>query len=328
MLDSTVIAKSAVELDGTSAAVIRVRQLIQQAAGTDTGVLITSQPGVLIDEIVDTLHACGPRAAQSAFLVECHARDAATIDRLLFGAPAASPAGDLETVSADSIVSKARTATLWLRDVTELPAAVQAKLARLARDGEFYVDGDRVALTWRLVASAPVSIDADVYARRFRSDLYRRLSAIRIDLPSLGDRPEDIPAITQRLLADLCDARDGASRSLTRAALALVAALPWPGNAAELRDALQRVIAHSNGNAVIQIEDLLAAVNLRQRPAVFTPDASLRDARERFERDYISAVLRHHGGRMSDAAQTLGIQRPNLYRKARQLGIRVSRQWK
>jgi DNA-binding NtrC family response regulator len=324
-MNSAIIAKAAVELGGTSAAVIRVRGLIQEAAASDTGVLITSQPGVLIDDIVDTLHACGPRAAQRSFVVECHARDAATIDHLLFGAAPDAAAGDLEAVASDSVVSRARSGTLWLRDVTELPAAVQAKLARIARDGEVYVDGDRVALTWRLVASAPLSIDADVYARRFRSDLYRRLSEIRIDVPALGDRPEDIPAIAQRLLEDLCDARNMPVRSLTHAALALVAALPWPGNAAELKDALDRVLAQ-NSDPVIQIEHLLAAVNLRQRPAAFMPDASLRHARERFERDYISAVLRHHGGRMGEAAQTLGIQRPNLYRKARQLGIRVSRQ--
>ena len=114
------------------------------------------------------------------------------------------------------------------------------------------------------------------------------------------------------------------ARTLTQAALALVGALTWPGNLAELRDALARVVANTRDD-VIQVEHLLPALHLHRAPAPFFPAGHLRDARQRFERDYIAAVLQHHGWRMSDAAQTLGIQRPNLYRKARQLGIPLAR---
>jgi DNA-binding NtrC family response regulator len=100
--------------------------------------------------------------------------------------------------------------------------------------------------------------------------------------------------------------------------------LSWPGNLAELRNAIERAVADTRDD-VIQIEHLLPALKLHRAPAPFVPIGNLREARLRFERDYISAVLQHHEWRMAAAAQTLGIQRPNLYRKARQLGIPLTR---
>src|SRR5207244_8431977 len=152
---------------------------------------------------------------------------------------------------------------------------------------------------------------------------YRRLAAMRIDLPPLRDRAEDLPLIAQRLLDD-CAADGSAAKTFTQTALALLGALTWPGNFAELRDAIQRVAAETCAD-VIQVEDLLPALQLLRAPAPFVPSGNLREARLRFERDYIAAVLQHHGWRMAEAAQTLGIQRPNLYRKARQLGIPLTR---
>jgi DNA-binding NtrC family response regulator len=257
-------------------------------------------------------------------IVECADIDAARADRLLFGAPVPDAPTDLESISSDGRVAAARGGTLFLQDVPELPAAVQARLARIARDGEMRLDGAQVAAGFRLVASATPAIDADVNAHRFRVDLFRRLSAARIDLPPLRDRAEDVPALAMRLLDDICDARAIPRRSFTQAALALVGALTWPGNAGELRSALERAVNDARDD-VVQIEHLLPALQLRRVPAPFTPAGNLREARLRFERDYIAAVLQHHGWRMAAAAETLGIQRPNLYRKARQLGIPLTR---
>ena len=110
----------------------------------------------------------------------------------------------------------------------------------------------------------------------------------------------------------------------TQTALALLSALTWPGNLAELRGAIERVVRQT-GDDVIQIEHMLPALQLDRAPTPFVPAGNLREARLKFERDYIAAVLQHCGWRMAEAAQTLGIQRPNLYRKARQLGIPVTR---
>ncbi len=207
---------------------------------------------------------------------------------------------------------------------SELPAAVQIRLARLMRDGEARVDGQQQPVDMRLIVTAAPGIESEVRSNRFRSDIYRRVSSLRIELPALCERPEDVPAIAARLLDDLSSAGRGTPQVFTTTALALLAAMPWPGNVAELREAIRSVSSTETG-ATIQVEALLPALRFERTPARFAPERTLREARRRFEHDYIAAVLEHHGWRMGDAAQTLGIQRPNLYRKARQLGIALTR---
>ena len=98
----------------------------------------------------------------------------------------------------------------------------------------------------------------------------------------------------------------------------------WPGNLAELRAAIERVLRETH-EEVIQVEHMLPALQLDRAPTPFVPAGNLREARLKFERDYMASVLQHCGWRMAEAAHALGIQRPNLYRKARQLGIPVTR---
>lgn len=311
----------AVELLGQSPAVTRAQELVRRAAALNGGVLITAEPGADVGSVTHELHLQSAQSTGAYVVVDC---DAGEVDRLLFGASQGEVPTDLDSVSSDSRVAAARGGTLFLQQVTELPSAVQARLARIARDGEVRIAGEPVATGFRLVASAPPTIDADVHARRFRADLYRKVSGMRIDLPPLRDRAGDVPALATRLLEDLTAARGLPSRTFTQATLALIGALTWPGNLAELRDAIERVVTNTD-KTVIQIEHLLPALRLDRASAPFVPAANLREARLRFERDYISAVLQHHRWRMADASHTLGIQRPNLYRKARQLGIPISR---
>ncbi len=245
-----------------------------------------------------------------------------TLERDLFGAPAGTPASDLDAITPESRLAAARGGTLFLQEITELPSGVQARLARILRDREVRLQGEPVATGFRVIAGAAPTIDEEVHAQRFRSDLYRRVSATRIDLPPLRDRAGDVPALAARILDDLAAGDDRPPRTFTHSALALLGAMTWPGNLVELRDAITR-IAGATSDGVMQIEHVLPALQLDRPPAAFVPAGNLRDARLRFERDYIAAVLQHHGWRMADAAQTLGIQRPNLYRKARQLGIPI-----
>jgi DNA-binding NtrC family response regulator len=314
----------AVELVGRSPAIARVQELIRRGATVDGGTLLTAEAGTGVEDVARELHQRGRVPSAPYVVVSCDAGDPASVDRILFGQVTGEGPTDLESVSADSAIAAARGGTLYLHSVTELRASAQAQLARIARDGEVRIDGAPVATAVRLVASAQPGIDADVYAHRFRGDLYRRLSAVRIDLPPLRDRPEDVPALAVRLLQDRCASDGCAPRTFTQAALALFGALSWPGNLAELRTAVDRIVA-GGVDEVIQIEHVLPALQLHRAHAPFVPSGNLREARQRFERDYIASVLQHHEWRMAPAAQALGIQRPNLYRKARQLGIPLVR---
>jgi len=315
------------ELVGRSAAIARVQELIRRAAHLDGGVLLVAEPGIDVESVARELHDLA-RAAHDEerpyVHVECATSDSARLDRVLFGTARGGSPSEVECVSNDSAIARARGGTLVLQDVTDLPASLQARLARIVRDAEVSIDDAAHPTNVRLIASASPGIDGEVHASRFRTDLYRRLAVSRLDLPPLRDRPEDIPALALRLLADWCVARRVGPRSFTQPACSLIAALTWPGNLAELQTVVQRV-AEDSLHDVIQIEDLLPALNLDRSPVRFAPSGHLREVRSRFEREYITAVLQHHGWRMADAAETLGIQRPNLYRKARQLGIPLTR---
>jgi DNA-binding NtrC family response regulator len=308
----------AIELVGSSPAVDRVDDLIRRVAALDASVLITSGRGADVESIARDIHERGPRSARPFIGVSCS--DAA-VERTLFGEATGHAPPDLEALAPESRIAAASDGTLFLEDVTELPAGVQGRLARLVRDGEAWIQGEPVPVSPRLIVSAAPGIDTEVRAHRFRSDLFRRISALRIDLPALNERAQDIPALAARLLEEVCD---GSPRAFTPAALALLGAMPWPGNLGELRETIVRAMASTDDNP-IPVEALLPTLRLERAPAPFKPEGTLREARQRFEHDYIAAVLEHHGWRMADAAQTLGIQRPNLYRKARQLGIPLTR---
>ena len=330
-------ARTARELVGRSTAIARVQELVRCAALSDGGVLLLAHRGADVESVARELHEQSGRRGGAFERVECGALESARLDRLLFGVPPAVIPADLEWASRDSRVAAALGGTVFLKDVTDLPASVQARIARVARDGEVRIDGEPAATNIRWIASAASGsagaapgIESDVQAGRFRSDLYRRLAASRIDLPPLRDRAEDVPLLSARVLSEWCAVRGFAPRAFTQPALALLSALTWPGNLSELQVAVERAAADTTHD-MIQIEDVLAALKLdsldtiEQSPSRFVPAGNLRDARLRFERDYIAAVLRHHGWRMAEAARVLGIQRPNLYRKARQLGIPLER---
>jgi two-component system, NtrC family, response regulator HydG len=313
------------ELAGRSAPVVRLQDLVRRASTLSSGVLLVAERGADTSGVARDLHARGRHPAAPFVTVEC-GMDAEPLDRLLFGCAVPGGLLDLESVGSDSRLVHAGGGTLFLQDVGELSAALQTRLARILRDGEARIEGQPVAITCRFVASAPVEIESDARVQRFRADLYRRLSATRIDLLPLRERQPDIPELATRLVEHLCAARGLGRRTLTQAALALLTALPWPGNLREFQEVLDRAVVESRGDT-IKVEQLLPAIRLPIGcpQTSFAPADSLRDARLRFEREYITAVLEHHGWRTAEAAETLGIKRPNLYRKARQLGIPLAK---
>ena len=178
----------------------------------------------------------------------------------------------------------------------------------------------RLELDVRPIASVDPAFETALEEGRLRRDLYERLSLIRIDLPPLRQRREDVPLLANHFLKEMCRANGAPVKTLTRSALTLLAALPWRGNAPELRALLERLVLldaarvdPAGGRAGAG-----AARRQRNQPGGGT---TLREARLRFERDYIAAVVRQHHGRIAEAARALGIQRTNLYRKMRQLSV-------
>jgi DNA-binding NtrC family response regulator len=220
-------------------------------------------------------------------------------------------------VGADAALVAARGGTVFLENVDELPASAQRRLARILRDGEARVSRrpSPVAIACRLVASTSRDLDSEVREGRFRDDLRRRLTASRIAVPALRQRPADLEAVVARVLRDLTSS----DRSFTQPAVTMLTALPWSNNIDELAEVLGKVVA--TAGPIVRQEDVLMHAPIDGGFARIDLTSSLRDARRRFERDYIAAVLDRHQWKMSDAAAALGIERANLYRKTRQLGI-------
>lgn len=321
-----------------SAAMHDVSTLVARAATMRAGVLIAGEEGTGRQTVARGIHAAETPAAPF-ITVDCAALGAMELDAALFGVsvPAASPAArpgqsrcvtdtdgrGMERVARKSILYQARGGTLYIQNVADAPTRVQGRLARALRDREAVVaeTGETVLLDVRPMASADPGIDRFVQEGRVRDDLFRRLSVIRIEMPSLRSRREDIPALSNYFVREISAARHEAARAISRSALALIGALPWRGNADELRTLLEAAIGGQPEGRAIGIEDVLAHVQLDGGSAVFANGGTLRKARARFEREYITAVLEQHHGSITDAAKSLGIQRTNLYRKMRSLRI-------
>jgi DNA-binding NtrC family response regulator len=304
-------------LAGSSPAADLARAAFAEALEVAVPVLIAADAGLDADAVARAIHDRS-RPGAPFVVVDCAATDSSSLERDLFGAPGRGNArGDLDHVAASSAVLRARGGTLYLENILELSAGAQRRLARIVRDREVGAGGRRVAIRARVMAHAPASISAEVREGHFRSDLFRRLSQICVTIPGLRDRAEDIPELAARIMAELTD---GNGPTFTQAALTVLAAPAWPGNLDELRRVLGKVLrAVPNGS--VRQEDVLAQLPIDGALPRIAPHVSLREARRQFEREYIASVLERHRWRMSDAARTLGIERANLYRKTRQLGI-------
>ena len=240
------------------------------------------------------------------------------IEQRLFGLVARRhEAHDLECATADSSIVRSGAGTLFLDHIDELPAAAQRRLARVLRDGEVRLAGRTIRTGFRLVAATTRDLANDTREGRFREDLWRRLAKCRITIAPLRRRPADIPEILNLLCRESTNGTT--SHGFTPQAIAVLASLPWTGNLDELRECAAAML--SGRTEDVTAEQVLAQVSLSSHLARRDLTASLREARRQFEREYIGAVLEHHRWSMSEAARTLGIERANLYRKARQLGI-------
>jgi two-component system, NtrC family, nitrogen regulation response regulator NtrX len=322
--EETIGAAMPLVLTGTSPAVSRLRADIDAARGSAC-VLIETESGLDVADIARQICRGG---SGPLVTVACGAAEPAAIERELFGSRRHGTGdADLESIAASSAIAQARDGALYLDDVCDLSAMAQSRLARIVRDGEAVISGaggsaaggTTVPLHLTLVASM---LPEQAGAGGLRRDLQKHLERCRVVVPPLRRRAEDIPLLVEQMIAAAA-ARSGLpALAVTHPAMTLLGAMPWRGNLIELRQALARLTAAAAGG-VIQLEDVLTHVRFDGSLAPKTPAGTLRDARQQFERDYIALVIAHHRGHIGAAAQALGMQRTNLYRKARQLGLAV-----
>jgi DNA-binding NtrC family response regulator len=303
-----------------------VLTLISRAAAMRAGVMIRGEEGTGRQVAARAIHQLQSDGASAFVVVDCAAHAADQLDFILFGATARAHADygrGLERVSRHGALHAALGGTLYLQNVAEASARVQTRLARLLRDREALLVETNHSIDFdvRPMAGVDPGFHDAVRDGLVREDLYRRLSVITIDMPPLRQRREDIPALANCFLREVCASRRIPPKVMSRSALSLIAALPWRGNAVELRTLLDSLVTGLHGGRGIGLDDVLAHVRLDGGAVVFQGGGTLKQARARFERDYIAGVLEQHRGRISDAAKALGVQRTNLYRKMRSLKV-------
>ncbi|MDQ2971221.1 MAG: sigma 54-interacting transcriptional regulator, partial [Acidobacteriota bacterium] len=178
----------------------------------------------------------------------------------------------------------------------------------------------------RVLSATNKDLASEIRRGVFREDLYFRLAVVPIEVPALRDRVEDIPLLARQFLGEASGRFGRKPKTLSPAAVEALQSHRWPGNVRELKNLIERVVILSAGDEILP-EDFhfrRAADELGEDlPA---SDASLKDAREEFERRYILAALRRHRGNVSRAAEALDVERSNLYRKLRSYGIEVERE--
>jgi two-component system, NtrC family, response regulator HydG len=328
---------------GVSEAMERVRALIEHFANSASATLITGESGTGKELVARALHSGGARKNRPFIAVNCGAIAEALIDSELFGHERGAFTG-AHTRHA-GLFDAADGGVLFLDEIGDMPTQTQVRLLRVLQEGEVRPVGATQSHTVdvRVVAATNVDLKRAMREGKFREDLYYRLSPLRIDLPALRDRLEDIPHIARRLL-DRHGRRIGrAGVAFSDAAMAALTAYPWPGNVRELANAIEFALTLSKGD-LIEAHHLPSYVPSRQEsqgPASGTGQAPSRpgaksgsgvnlevpysEARAEvlrdFDRSYLEELMQATAGNLSAAARRSGIDRSNLRRMLRQLGI-------
>ncbi len=317
-----------------SPAMLRVVEQIQRLQGNELPVLITGESGTGKELVARAIHVGSLRSAAVFLPFNCTTTTRELADSQLFGHRRGSFTGAVSDQI--GLVRTAAGGTLFLDEIGDLPLDVQPKLLRFLEQGEIMPLGEtrpqRVDV--RIIAATNADLEQRVAEGRFREDLYYRLTVIRILVPPLRDRREEIPHLTSLFLREASERLGKPDVFLAPETLELLAQYWWPGNVRQLRNEIQGVVALSRPGRGIGPENLspeitsagvrqLAGSDIRyspQRGAV----TSLAKAVDDLEREIIEATLHHSHGNISEAARTLGLTRRGLYLKLRRLGFEAA----
>jgi DNA-binding NtrC family response regulator len=309
-----------------SAAMNRLAEQIQRLQGHNLTVLITGESGTGKDLVARAIHGGSPRSTAMFLPYNCTTTTRELADSQLFGHRRGSFTGAVS--DQQGLIRSAAGGTLFLDEIGDLPLDVQPKLLRFLEQGEIMPVGDTrpQAVDVRILAATNADLEQRVIEGKFREDLYYRLSVIRIHVPPLRERREEIPHLSTFFLREACERLAKPDVNLGAATLDLFARYWWPGNVRQLRNEIQRAVAMSRPGGTVEPEHLSADLTA---PAGFQGgnaeraiySGSLAAAVEQVERELIGSTLGRTGGNISETARALGLTRRGLYLKIRRLGL-------
>ena len=304
---------------GRSPALLQVEDVIRQIAPTECNVLITGESGTGKELTARAIHARSGRKKGPFIGFNCGALSEELISNELFGHEKEAFTG--ATSRRPGLLLSANGGTIFLDEIGDMPLSMQIKLLRVLQEREVIpVGGTRpVPLDIRVVAATVQDLKVAVSEGAFRQDLYFRLNVVAIHLPRLIERRQDIPLLAYHCL-EKCRRRSGKRvKAVSGDAMALLEQYAFPGNVRELENILERAVAMCRGD-VIQVVDLppdLAEVELYS----YKREEGRLLKLEELEKDYIRHILGITGGKRTQAAQVLGIDRATLWRKIKKYGL-------
>jgi two-component system, NtrC family, nitrogen regulation response regulator NtrX len=303
-------------------------------APTRTRVLITGESGTGKELIARAIHRESPLRDKPFVKVNCAAIPPELIESELFGHERGAFTG--ATARKKGLFELADGGTIFLDEVGDMIGSAQAKVLRVLQSGEFNRVGGEQTLKAdvRVVAATNRDLQAAVGSWGFREDLYFRLNVVPLRAPALRERAEDVPLLAQSFLEQICRENGMKPKTMTPEAVALLTAYPWPGNVRELRNVIERLLILSDeGIGVGDLpEEIVAEANRQARPVLTATESTvelppearslpLREFRDLMERQYIRAKLDENSWNISRTAVALGIERTNLHKKMRALGL-------
>jgi len=305
---------------GESVPMKALRQQLALMAGTNGRVLIYGESGTGKELVAHAIHASSPRAGEPFVEVNCAAIPEELIESEMFGHNKGSFTSAHETKIGK--FQKADGGTLFLDEVGDMSLRTQAKVLRALEEQRFEPIGAAgpVKVDLRVVAATNKNLEEEIEHGNFREDLFYRLNVIPFAVPPLRDRREDIPLLADHFLREFTTAYGRKPKELTVEAYRVLAEYHWPGNVRELKNLIERIVI-LNPQVRIDARHIPLQAARKQPDRPLDRFGSLQEVREAAEREYILKKLEETNGNVTRTAELLGLERSNLYRKMKTLGI-------
>jgi two-component system, NtrC family, response regulator AtoC len=311
------------ELIGKSEVIRHIFSTIENISDSNSTVLITGESGTGKEVVASTIHKKSKRANMPYVVVNCAAIPENLLESEMFGHEKGSFTGALERhIGKFELASGG---TIFLDEIGELPAKMQAKLLRVIQEGVVErVGGEKlIPIDIRIIAATNIDIASAIKAKKFREDLYYRLNVIPITLPPLRERLEDMELFIEYFISKFNKVLNKSINKITKDAVKILKGYKWPGNIRELENMIERIATLSK-DTTIDIQHLpqeMKTPEISEYPAL-NEDCTLNAAIKNHEKRIITDALRRSGGNQTKAAKSLGIHRTTLISKKDALGIK------
>ncbi len=300
------------QMVGKSAALEKVISDGLKVANSKASALILGESGTGKELLARLVHLAGPRKDKPMVVLNCAAMPESLLEDELFGHEKGAFTGAVGRKIGKFEV--AHEGTIFLDEIGEMTPGMQAKLLRVLQEGNFYRVGGNIPISVdvRVLSATNKKLDEEVAEGRFREDLYYRLNVVQISMPTLRERAEDIPLLTEHFLGIFKDEMVMPNMTISKAAMDRMVQYNWPGNIRELRNAVERAVVMGNGKEILP-EDLPIRTTRTTYPGLQV-GLTLEEALNQFKKEFIVLNLKHTSGNRSKAAKIMEIQRTYLSR--------------